>query len=74
MTSFTPEKTNDEVLSLFRPCFVSRSKKKITIKSDYLIRDKFQNNTQSSDDESGEVLPGTLLVIRSSEHSVSLLS
>ena len=37
MTSFTPEKTNDEVLSLFRPCFVSRSKKKITIKSDYPV-------------------------------------
>ena len=42
MTSFTPEKTNDEVLSLFRRCFVSRSKKKITIKSDYLIRVNFK--------------------------------
>ena len=39
MTSLTPEKTNDEALSLFRPCFVSRSEKKITaIKNDYLIQ------------------------------------
>ena len=28
VTCLTPEKTNDEALSLFRPCFVSRSEKK----------------------------------------------
>ena len=66
VTSFTLEKTNDEVLSLFRPCFVSRSEKKITaIKNDYLIQANLKNNTQSSNDESGELLPGTLLKIRS---------
>ena len=67
MTSLTPEKTNDEALSLFRPCFVSRSeKKKITaIKNDYLNQANLKNNTQSSNDESGELLPGTLLKIRS---------
>ena len=66
MTSLTPEKTNDEALSLFRLCFVSRSEKKITaIKNDYLIQANLKNNTQSSNDESGELLPGTLLKIRS---------
>lgn len=66
MTSLTPEKTNDEALSLFRPCFVRRSEKKITaIKNDYLIQANLKNNTQSSNDESGELLPGTLLKIRS---------
>ena len=66
MTSLTPEKTNDEALSLFRPCFVSRSEKKITaIKNDYLTQANLKNNTQSSNDESGELLPGTLLKIRS---------
>ena len=66
VTSLTPEKTNDEALSLFRPCFVSRSEKKITaIKNDYLIQANLKNNTQSSNDESGELLPGTLLKIRS---------
>lgn len=66
MTSLTPVKTNDEALSLFRPCFVSRSEKKITaIKNDYLIQANLKNNTHSSNDESGELLPGTLLKIRS---------
>ena len=66
VTSLTPEKTNDEALSLFRPCFVSRSEKKITaLKNDYLIQANLKNNTQSSNDESGELLPGTLLKIRS---------
>ena len=66
VTSLTPEKTNDEALSLFRPCFVSRSEKKITaVKNDYLIQANLKNNTQSSNDESGELLPGTLLKIRS---------
>ena len=67
MTSLTPEKNNDEVLSLFRPRFVSRSEKEkiIAIKNDYLIQANLKNNTQSSNDESGELLPGKLLEIRS---------
>ena len=67
MTCLTPEKTNDEVLSLFRPCFVSRSEKEkiIAIKNNHLIQANLKNNTQSSNDESGELLPGTLLEIRS---------
>ena len=67
VTSLTPEKNNDEALSLFRPRFVSRSEKEkiIAIKNDYLIQANLKNNTQSSNDESGELLPGTLLEIRS---------
>ena len=44
MTSLTPEKTNDEALSLFRPCFVSRSEKEkiIAIKNNYLIQANFK--------------------------------
>ena len=44
MTCLTPEKTNDEALSLFRPRFVSRSEKEkiIAIKNNHLIQANFK--------------------------------